>query len=320
MPRPLRTLLEEQAQGFLTRHRINEPLQWDPPLKWVDPVDTWPGHDPDRIDHQAFSEVASRGLEVSRMSPQIGMSSEHIRLYMDLTGTTAPSDTDQGQQRSKTIRFPHQGVLEPDRLRELYEDQKLSLQRIAAIAGTSDVVVREAAVLAGITTRPAHRHRSLPITREWLQHQYVDRGRTLADIAKELGTSRPRITQYANEWNIPIRAKGYMPDPLIQAGIRGTLSPELEAAFTGHKAVQRVHRVVQLPGHRSIRAAARALGIGDSIINSQLKAVERAAGFQIINRAIPLSVTARGQAFICNAEQVLRQLNDVLPEGLLKIT
>jgi hypothetical protein len=92
------------------------------------------------------------------------------------------------------------------------------------------------------------------------------------------------------------------------------------AAFTGHKAVQRVHRVVQLPGHRSIRAAARALGIGDNIINSQLKAVERAVGFQIINRAIPLSVTARGQAFIHNAEQVLQQLDDVLPEGLLKIT
>ncbi|MCW2942115.1 MAG: hypothetical protein JWN00_5100 [Actinomycetia bacterium] len=100
-----------------------------------------------------------------------------------------------------------------------------------------------------------------------------------------------------------------MPDPLIQAGLRGTLAPELEAAFTGHKAVQRVRRVVKLPHHRSIRAAARAQGIRDNTINSQLKTVEQAVGYQIINRAIPLSVTTRGQAFIRDAEQVLQRLD-----------
>jgi hypothetical protein len=118
-----------------------------------------------------------------------------------------------------------------------------------------------------------------------------------------------RIVKYAKQWGIPIRAKGRTPDPLIQAGLRGTLSPELEAAFTGLHAVQRVRRVVKLPGHRSIRAAAHAQGVGNNIINKQLKAMEQAVGFQIINRTIPLTVTPRGQAFIHNAEQVLQQLD-----------
>ncbi|MBS2966629.1 hypothetical protein KGA66_26570 [Actinocrinis puniceicyclus] len=149
------------------------------------------GCDPERIDGEKFREAAARGASIVQMAGEVGMNPEHIRLHMDLTGVTAPTSTDVRQPRSRTARVPHQGVLEPDRLRELYEEQKLSFHRIAELAGCSHTVVSEVAALAGITTRPAHRQRRLPITREWLEQEYTVKARTMAQIAAELGTSRP---------------------------------------------------------------------------------------------------------------------------------
>lgn len=308
MPVQLREFLKDQAGTILARHRIDEPLQWDPPVEWVGGTGLWPGCDPEGVDSERFRAVAARGAGIAQMAREVGMNPEHIRLHMDLTGVTAPAPTDPAGPRARTARVPHQGVLEPDRLRELYEDQKLSFQRIADLAGCSQTVVSEAVVLAGITTRPAHRQRELPITRDWLELEYIVKDKTVAEIAAQLGTSRSRIARYAAEWGIAARPRGYVPDPLTRAGLRGTLAPELEAAFTGQKAIQRVRRVIELSGYRSIQAAAKATGI--HALSTQLLHVERAIGFPIYERSVmPLGPTVRGRAFIRSAKQLLAELD-----------
>lgn len=83
---------------------------------------------------------------------------------------------------------------------------------------------------------------------------------------------------------------------------------ELEAAFSGQKAVQRVRRIIELSGHRSIHAAAKATGV--QALSTQLLRVERATGFPIYERGVmPLTATIRGHAFIQDAKQVLAELD-----------
>jgi DNA-binding transcriptional LysR family regulator len=83
---------------------------------------------------------------------------------------------------------------------------------------------------------------------------------------------------------------------------------QLEAAFSGQKAVQRVRRIIELSGHRSIHAAAKATGV--QALSTQLLRVERATGFPIYERGVmPLTATIRGHAFIQDAKQVLAELD-----------
>jgi len=305
MPAELRGFLHAQALATLDAHGIDELAWWEPPARWVAGV-AWPGVDPDLVDQRLVRRHAARGDRVTRMAKAVGMSVEHVRLYADITGITAP----ERRQRGRPLRTAHQGVLAPDRLRELYEQQGLSIDRIAKLARCGAPVVRDALQMGGIQIHAAHRPRSLPITREWLYDEYVNKGRVLRDIARDLGTSRPRVTSYAKEWGIPLRRGGHGPDPLAQLRRHVHVPPEIEAAFAGQGAVERIRRVVGLPGHRSVRAAAIALGAWQAPLSVQLRSLERAVGFTIIDRVSPLRPTTKGAAFIEQARRVLRLLSD----------
>jgi hypothetical protein len=80
-------------------------------------------------------------------------------------------------------------------------------------------------------TKAAPVKRSRRVTREWLEGEYVNKQRTLAD-------------------------------PLSSVKLSGPLSPAVEAVLAGRGAVERIHRVAQLPGHRSIKEATIAMGVG----------------------------------------------------------
>jgi AraC-like DNA-binding protein len=370
MPAELREFLNEQALAQLVVHRINEPLVWEPPSHWVSDV-TWLGVDPDQVDQQMFLRQAAQGATVTQMAKATNLTTEHVRLYADISGITAPE-----RKWTNPARTTHGGVLAPDKLRELYEHRGLSIGAVARLAGCSRQVVHTSLHLAGIRIREAHRQRSLPITRDWLENEYLLKRRTLADIARELGTSRPRVTDYAKgwdipirprfhrdrlqmsasqaagvrrsrrltrewledeyvnkqrtladiaaelgtsrsrvaghakEWNIPLRPRFYVADPLSSVKPSGRLSPAVEAAFAGRGAVERIHRIAQLPGHRSIKEAAVAMGVVRETISGQLRAVEQSVGFKIIERVSPLRFTRQGESLVQEAQAVLCSLRD----------
>jgi TniQ len=310
MPAELREFLHAQPIANLHGRRIDEPLQWEPPPHWVTGV-TWRGVDPDQVDQQRYACHAAQGTHLMQMTQAMRMSTEHVRLYAEITGITAPDQ----QERRRPFRTAHQGVLAPDQLRHLYEQQRLSIHRITKLAGCSRQVVRDALEMAGITIREAHRQRSLPITREWLEEEYVNKQRTLVDIAHELGTSRPRLTSYTKQWNIPLWPRGHTPDPLGPVRAQLHPSPDIEAAFAGQDAVERIRRIVHLPGRRSLRAAATAMGLCYATFHHQLPIVEQALGFTIIERSLPLRLTPKGEVFIAEARAVLRVLSDAAPSG-----
>jgi hypothetical protein len=374
MPAELREFLHEQALAHLVAHRINEPLVWEPPSHWVSDV-TWLGVDPSQVDQQMFRRQAAQGATVTQMSKAMNLTTEHVRLYADISSITAPEP-----KWTNPTRTAHGGMLAPDKLRELYEHQRLSIGAVARLAGCSRQVVHTSLHLAGIRTREAHRQRSLPITRDWLENEYLLKRRTLADIARELGTSRPRVTdyakgwnipirprfhrdwlqmsatqaapvkrsrrltrewledeyvnkqrtladiavelgtsrswvaEYAKEWNIPLRPRFYAANPLSSVKLSGRLSPAVEAALAGRGAVERIHRIVQLPGHRTVREAAIALGVRRDTMGCQLRAVEQTVGFKIIERVSPLRLTDEGKSFVQEAQYVLRLLHDAAPK------
>lgn len=82
-------------------------------------------------------------------------------------------------------------------------------------------------------------------------------------------------------------------------------------------ALDRLQTIVQVPGHPSIAAAARAIyGIRDGALRQRITKIEKAAGFQIIDRsAAPLAPTPRGHDFLRKATEILRITDKIRPKS-----
>jgi hypothetical protein len=55
---------------------------------------------------------------------------------------------------------------------------------------------------------PADYKRKAVIDRDWLHEQYVDRGRTLPDLAREKNMSTANMARWAHHHQIPLRPRG----------------------------------------------------------------------------------------------------------------
>ncbi|MEV1054730.1 LysR family transcriptional regulator [Streptomyces sp. NPDC049887] len=78
---------------------------------------------------------------------------------------------------------------------------------------------------------------------------------------------------------------------------------------------QRLRHLTLTSRHRTLQDAATELGVTWGTLNYQLKRIEEAAGFTIIDfgRTRPLTVTAAGRAFLNEATQLLTLLEDRSP-------
>lgn len=66
-----------------------------------------------------------------------------------------------------------------------------------------------------------------PVSREWLEQEYVTNGRTCKDIAKELGRDPTTILAWIRHYGIPSRPRGHNTDHLPKGRPPGfTISPE----------------------------------------------------------------------------------------------
>ncbi|MFB7149421.1 TniQ family protein [Streptomyces virginiae] len=312
-PRALRAFLRQQAEDNLAHRKITEPVTWEPPETWVTGV-RWPGLSPTDIVTDEFRDLLATAGTVHEAADALGLAAEHVRLYCDLTktGAATPSDVIGKHLSTRTARKAkiREGVLAPECLRDLYVNQKLELTHIANLASCSPDTVRRLLRQMGIPLRP--RPRRIPdrpdITLEWLHHEYIERQRDIANLARERGVTHYHLTKMARTWGIPIRPSGGGCYSAVgHLDLRRPLSEHMRKVVTTPQAIDRLRAISSVPGHPSFAAAARKNSAGsDSALRQRVILIEKTVGFQIIDRsAKPLAPTERGREFLREAREIL---------------
>ncbi|MFE7353850.1 LysR family transcriptional regulator [Streptomyces sp. NPDC057543] len=115
------------------------------------------------------------------------------------------------------------------------------------------------------------------------------------------------LSQKARRCNITVHPPGGC-NGLGHLDLPPQLSPAMQAVTEGREALDRLRTIVQVVGHDSIPAAADSFYGGRSVtLGQRIYAIERRAGFRIINRDTrPLAPTPRGRDFLHEAQQILR--------------
>ena len=303
-PRPLRVFLGQQAEASLARHGINEPVTWEPPPHWVNWPD-WPGADPARIPREQVTVLLETGGSVHDIGAAAGVTAEHVRLWCEITGTGTSASAANGVPVAQN----RADILAPARLRDLYEYQNMPVTEIAAMAGCATATIRRLLQLDGVPQRPSYRRPSPDsgITREWLEHEYTVKLRSIETLARERGVTACYLMSLAKNWGLPIRHHSQF-SGIGHLDLPAPPSPAMRAVTMRTGALGRLELITRIPGHDSIAAAARVLYNGRAgALEQMLHKIETAAGFAIIDRpGRPLAPTAAGREFISEASQVLR--------------
>ncbi len=305
----LKLFLLRQAAENLTSHDITEPVLWQPPSTWLDKVE-WPGVDPADIDSVTLSKLVATGRPLSHAAKDLEISEDHVRLHLEATGISV-SLPPPPQQRAQGCRIPRQGVLAPQELQRLYQDEGISPPEIAQLAGCNPSTVRRALNEAKIPIRAtpaAPCVLSAVISRDWLEQEYSRQGRSTVDIARQLGTHKDNVARQLKSWGIPRRPSGLYSNPF--AALTVTLSVGMHRVSRTRNCVLRLRNLLQLPGHHNLSAAAAALGIAPGSLSYQLRSIEGTLQFTVIMRTTPLSVTSAGAAFLSEARRLIALLDN----------
>ncbi|MFJ8860241.1 TniQ family protein [Streptomyces sp. NPDC102451] len=301
----LMEFLFDQAAENLKSHGITEPVSWQPPSTWIDTA-TWPGADPDSIDNHVLSTMMAAGQPLENIAKTLRVSGDHLRLHVEATGIGIPPPTFPSHPRSRGRQIPRQGLLAPNRLQHLYQEEQLSLIKIAKLANCSHSTVRKALDEAKIPCRKqTSAHPALPakVSREWLEREYSHKGRTALDIAHELGFHRNTVTKNLKRWEIPRHSNGLFSNPFASLDV--PLSSDMKKVSRTKNCLPRLHHLLQLPGHLNLSAAAASLGIQPGTLSHQLQRLEATLGFTLITRNKPLSSTLAGARFLAEAQQLI---------------
>jgi hypothetical protein len=203
--------LDETARDFLARNRVRgEPVTWHPPLSLLSGLDL-PGPDPSLIDVARLHElVRERENPVQHAAEVLSTTVDAVRLVLDEhPAPAAPLTTAQARATGR-VRHAARQELTGKEFRRRYVDQHQSLYEIAKQTGFSRQTLTRLAAEYGIALRvgPQDYKRKCVIDREWLFEQYVNRGRTLPDLALEKNMSTANMSRWAHHHQIPLRPRG----------------------------------------------------------------------------------------------------------------
>ena len=205
----LASLLRDHAAELLEKHGIVEPICWEPPFHWVPAHVRWPGPELHDLDADALSDLLiNQRLKLSEAAARLGTSLDHVRLFLRREPLQVEYPRHREPTSTRPDKIPRAGPLSATQLRYHYEQCGWSWQRIAIDAGCSQRTAHRLGLKAGITSHIPGRRRKIDIDRAWLEAQYVERKRTLADIARELRMSTASIARIARELGIELRKRG----------------------------------------------------------------------------------------------------------------
>ncbi|WPO72673.1 TniQ family protein [Streptomyces sp. KN37] len=309
--------LDEAAHRFLRDHGVtNEPLTWEPPLDLIDGLPL-PGSDV-----RAVNIGRVHALVRQRDSPPVGTIAheldttiEVIRYILKHHPAPEREHTKHELRATGGVRYRLRQALPASELEALYDT--IPLEEIARRHGVSKGVVNALREEYGIPVKSASWWRKLPnrVSREWLTEQYVDRRRTIQDIAVETGASKTTITRWARECDIPLRSRGGVShDRALKSILDDQAIPPILRPATGTPgAGLRLARFAAATRYPSIRSAAHGVGLHSNNLVEQINRLERDLGAQLLHRAQrnhAMRLTEIGEQVL----EAIQALADVLPE------
>lgn len=281
--------LQQEALEFLASHHIHdEPVAWQPPTTLLAGL-SLPGPDPAHVDLPRLHQlVRERQHPVQYAAQVLGTTVEAIRHALDEHPAPAPPLTKNAARATGRIRQQARQTVPAERFTQLYLDEHRSLQQIAKLTGFSRSVLTDLAKEYGIPLRgPQDHKRRGAIERDWLIEQYVHRRRTLPDLARETGMSPANMARWAHIHKIPLRPRGGASHhTALRTVDQAADAPAiLRAALTGPNAWQRLERFAAALPYSTVTEAARALGIHQSTLTTQINRLEKDLGRPLIERA-----------------------------------
>lgn len=194
--------LDREAMRFLREHKIvGEPVVWSPPLSLVSDLEL-PGLDPATVSvselHAAFTV---KGTTVAVAAQQFGLTIPFVRLLIE----QFPVDAFRTHRAPRPRQVDQlRGKLTPEKLTMLHHRRGLTLKDIGAQLGVSGQVVAVLAHEYGVEIRQCASRRRVKIDPVWFRIEYVQKRRTLTDIADEVGCSINAVSGFAKRQGIPV--------------------------------------------------------------------------------------------------------------------
>jgi predicted DNA-binding protein YlxM (UPF0122 family) len=90
----------------------------------------------------------------------------------------------------------------------LYQEEKKTLEEVGKVFGISRQAVHDRLKRAGITFRPCKPQKK-KLDLKTLIYLYVDKKLTIAEVAKELKSTRKKVTEELERYKIPKRSRNY---------------------------------------------------------------------------------------------------------------
>ncbi|WP_248489966.1 LysR family transcriptional regulator [Tsukamurella sp. PLM1] len=302
--------LFEHAHDFLSTAGIDdEPVEWAPPITLLDDLDL-PGTRPGEIDTYRLRElIRDADVNLSTAARELDTTIAAVRL--ELASTPLPFEPEaitQSRPRSPAMQSARR-QLPRAHLLALYEAEGLSLNKIAARTDVSRQVVGRLLKEYGIPTIPAAERIKEAVDHDWLREQYIDRCRTLPDIAQELGMSTSNLARWARRHQVPLRPRGGASHAASLTSDDGQPTPRqwVRSAVTNETTRERLEQFRHAADHPSIASAARQLHMTPEALRYRIKALERATGHAFIIPAEhdrPMKVTPYGLSVLAALRRV----------------
>lgn len=273
-PSFLRALTNEATRGLrshasrvlATLGLTDEPVDWTPTL----PEEMRPSGQY----LTDMGKVARSGTSLGTVALSQGLTNSHVKLVLRLTS----------RPNSKLKPSVALKSMTAEQLSDLILGRKLTLREAAAVLGVSRETLSRHCQRLGIDYRTSDRRRTWIISEDWLRDQYVNHGRPMPDLAREIGCSPAQVSRMLAEFRIPVRGRGGSSHASSTklTGVRGSL---LRQAIRGQSGEQRVRRFMVLADCRSMNEAANRLGISQVTVLSQLSQLENAVGKPLLQRS-----------------------------------
>jgi hypothetical protein len=275
-----------------------------------------PGPDPSLFDIARMHELVREGEHsAQRVAEVLGTTIDAVRIVLDEHPAPAALLTTAQARATGKVRHAARQVLTKKDFRRGYLDQHQSLHAIAKQTGFSRQTLTRLAAEYGITLRegPADYKRKAVIDRDWLYEQYVDRGRTLPDLAREKNMSIANMARWAHHHQILLRPSGGgSHDSALRTTDQASDLPDpIVKSLTSPYAWQRLNRFAAAIGYQTLSEAAEHLGVAQSTLVIQINRLERDIGCSLLEcaeRGRPMTPTGLG-------EQVLAALHRTSQPG-----
>ncbi len=269
---PLFQAMRQHALEWLGRHGVDdEPLEWEPQVDRLLQPKPWPGIDIENPLVGDRLKVLLAGQGSLRQVAQVAGCKYPVLSALVRSGRLAPVRHPELRARPTVAT-----------LREMVETQRLPLRQAADALGVSRETLGRWCKRAAIPVPPTGRPRRWRIDPEWLKHEYVDRHRSLADIAHEVGCSDANVARVAVFFDIPLRPRGghHWSIPI------GTDTPALLARCLRQEGIGALRHFLVLVDCRSVQTAATTIGTSCARLQREASWLELAARGDLFDKAV----------------------------------